>query len=92
MGESASPCVGYYVIDASEAPPWPSPLPRYTARTGPQVDGSDATIFRCTPLSCWEGGANNMIKWNYRTMRIALVLGSIAAFAVSAGANTKWGF
>jgi hypothetical protein len=31
-----------------------------------------------------------MIKWNYRTMRIALVLGAIAAFAVSAGANTKW--
>ena len=48
------------------------------------------TIFRCTPLSCWEGGAKNMIKWNYRTMRIALVLGAIAAFAVSAGANTKW--
>jgi hypothetical protein len=32
-----------------------------------------------------------MIKWNYRATRIALVLGAVAAFAVSAGANTKWG-
>jgi len=31
-----------------------------------------------------------MIKWNHRTMRIALVLGAIAAFAVSSGAQTKW--
>jgi len=32
-----------------------------------------------------------MIKWNYRATRIALVLGAIAAFAISSGANTKWG-
>jgi len=38
-----------------------------------------------------EGGAKYMIKWNYRTTRIALVLGAIAAFAVSSGAQTKWG-
>jgi hypothetical protein len=31
-----------------------------------------------------------MIKWNYRVTRIALVLGAIAAFAISSGANTKW--
>jgi hypothetical protein len=33
-----------------------------------------------------------MIKWNYRTTRVALVLGAIAAYAVASGAATKWSF
>jgi hypothetical protein len=31
-----------------------------------------------------------MIKWNHRTLRAALVLAAIAAYAVSAGATMKW--
>jgi hypothetical protein len=32
-----------------------------------------------------------MIKWKTRTVRIALVLGSVAAFAVGSGASLRWG-
>jgi hypothetical protein len=52
--------------------------------------GSGAADFR-RYRSRSEGGAKHMIKWNYRATRIALVLGAVAAFAVSAGANAKWG-
>lgn len=31
-----------------------------------------------------------MIKWNHQTTRIALVLGAVASFLVSAGASAKW--
>jgi hypothetical protein len=54
-------------------------------------EGSEVEDFAEIPLSCLEGGATHMIKWNYRTTRIALVLGAIAAFAVSSGAQLKWG-
>ena len=32
-----------------------------------------------------------MIKWNHRSIRIALVLSSVAAFAVGSGASLRWG-
>jgi hypothetical protein len=54
------------------------------------VEGSEVEDFCRNPALRLEGGAKHMIKWNYRTTRIALVLGAIAAFAVSSGAQTKW--
>jgi len=41
------------------------------------------------PRPC-ERRCEEMIKWNYRATRVALVLGALAAFAVSSGAQTKW--
>jgi hypothetical protein len=31
-----------------------------------------------------------MIKWNYRTLRVALALTAIASFVVSSGAGVRW--
>jgi hypothetical protein len=31
-----------------------------------------------------------MIKWNHATVRVALVLGAIASFAIASGAGMRW--
>lgn len=31
-----------------------------------------------------------MIKWNPRAFKIAVTLGALAAFVISAGAGTRW--
>jgi hypothetical protein len=31
-----------------------------------------------------------MIKWNHRTLRVALALAAIASFVVSSGAGVRW--
>jgi hypothetical protein len=91
MGESASPGVRYHVMDAPEAPAEALSLPQVHRTYWAPTEGSEVEDFCRNPALCLEGGAKHMIKWNYRTMRIALVLGAIAAFAVSSGAQTKWG-
>jgi hypothetical protein len=31
-----------------------------------------------------------MIRWRYRLVRVALVLGALAAFAIGSGAGARW--
>jgi hypothetical protein len=78
-------------MDAPEAPTEALSLPQVHRTYWAPIEGSEVEDFCRNPALCLEGGAKHMIKWNYRTMRIALVLGAIAAFAVSSGAQTKWG-
>ncbi len=37
-----------------------------------------------------EGRCVSMIKWNSRSLRVALALAALASYVVSAGATIKW--
>ena len=89
-GESPSPTLRYLCDDAKEVAPRslranaPSVHRDYRAAAAPP--SADLTPDPLTP----EGRCEQMIKWNYRATRVALVLGAIAAFAIASGAQTKW--
>lgn len=88
-GESPSPALRYLCDSEggrSAIPPGKRSLgtPRL-----PGCGGSSSADLTPDPLTP-EGRCEQMIKWNYRATRVALVLGAIAAFAIASGAQTKW--
>ena len=91
QGLTALPPSGHSSRTASVA------ITRLTLRSAPRRASAPATALppsavvdvASTPGTRARKAAD-MIKWNHRTLRVALALAAIASFVVSSGAGVRW--